>query len=250
LIMQNRYVGDIGDYLKLGILRALSPGYRLGVAWWLFPDEVHNRDGRHIGYLERPERWRHYDPELFDALCHVVTSNQRSVPVLEAADVLPSAIHASDLFPLGGRTSGRSGERHLWFSRVRSRLAEADLVFVDPDNGLEPAGYRPSSAKAGKSVLLSELHELARPQRCLVVYHHQSRRWGGHQCEIVYCAERLRASGFATVDALRATPYSPRVYFLLDASADVRRRAEQIESNWQGWITWHPGRRQCVLPSR
>ena len=25
--------GDIGDYLKLGILRALSPEYHLGVAW-------------------------------------------------------------------------------------------------------------------------------------------------------------------------------------------------------------------------
>jgi hypothetical protein len=35
--MQNRYVGDIGDYLKLGILRALSRGHRLGVAWWLYP---------------------------------------------------------------------------------------------------------------------------------------------------------------------------------------------------------------------
>jgi hypothetical protein len=29
--MQNRFVGDIGDYLKLSILRTLSPGYRLGV---------------------------------------------------------------------------------------------------------------------------------------------------------------------------------------------------------------------------
>jgi hypothetical protein len=52
--VQNRYVGDIGDYLKLGILRALSPGYHLGVAWWLFPDEGHNGDGRHISYLSRP----------------------------------------------------------------------------------------------------------------------------------------------------------------------------------------------------
>ena len=38
--MQNRYTGDIGDYVKLSILRALSPGYRLGVAWcevvWFF----------------------------------------------------------------------------------------------------------------------------------------------------------------------------------------------------------------------
>ena len=63
--MQNRYVGDIGDYLKLGILRALSPGYHLGVAWWLFPDEAHNRDGRHIGYMSllmaalRPRTVRH-----------------------------------------------------------------------------------------------------------------------------------------------------------------------------------------------
>ncbi len=66
--MQNRYVADIGDYLKLGILRALLPGYRLGVAWWLFPDESHNQDGRHVGYLQRPEQWRHFDPMLFDVL--------------------------------------------------------------------------------------------------------------------------------------------------------------------------------------
>jgi hypothetical protein len=71
------------------------------------------------------------------------------------------------------------------------------------------------------------------------VYHHQSRRSGGHQCEIVYWAERLRATGFATVDALRARPYSPRVYFLRNAPPDVRSRAEQITLNWQGWITWH-----------
>jgi hypothetical protein len=66
--MQNRYVGDIGDYLKLGILRARSPGYHLGIAWWLFPNEDHNRDERHIGYLGHPESWRHFDPRLFDAL--------------------------------------------------------------------------------------------------------------------------------------------------------------------------------------
>jgi hypothetical protein len=62
--MHNRYVGDIGDYVKLGILCTLSPKYRLGVAWWLFLDEVHNDDGRHIGYLPRSEEWRRYNPHL------------------------------------------------------------------------------------------------------------------------------------------------------------------------------------------
>jgi hypothetical protein len=55
--MQNKYVGDIGDYVKLAILRALSPGYQLGVAWWLVPDEEHKKDGRHVDYLGK-ERTR------------------------------------------------------------------------------------------------------------------------------------------------------------------------------------------------
>ena len=56
------------------------------------------------------------------------------------------------------------------------------------------------------------------------------------------CADRLRACGFTTVDALRARPSSPRVFFLMDAPTDIRARAEKIASNWQGWITWHPDR--------
>jgi len=82
--MQNHYVGDIGDYLKLGILRALSPGYRLGVARWLYPNEVHDGNGKHVDYIQRPEQWRHFDPALFNALRHIVTSGLRNVDVLAA----------------------------------------------------------------------------------------------------------------------------------------------------------------------
>ena len=38
--MQNRYVGDIGDFGKYGLLRALYHGRQLGVAWYLCPDDV------------------------------------------------------------------------------------------------------------------------------------------------------------------------------------------------------------------
>jgi hypothetical protein len=74
----------------------------------------------------------------------------------------------------------------------------------------------------------------------LIVYPHQTRRKGGHHCEIDYWADRLRECGFATVDALRARPYSPRVFFLLDGPADVRQRAQFIALDWHGLITWHP----------
>ena len=33
--MRDRYVGDIGDFAKYGLLRAIGKGKRLGVAWYL-----------------------------------------------------------------------------------------------------------------------------------------------------------------------------------------------------------------------
>ena len=248
--MQNRHVGDIGDYLKLGILRALSPGYRLGVVWWLYPDEGHNQDGRHIDYLSQPDQWRHFDPDLFDSLSQIVVSGQRDVGALEASNILPGAVFAGDVIPTGGPIVLRQQARHEWFQAARQTVHEADLVFVDADNGLEPDKFGHGSAKAGKSITFDELRELARPGRCLIVYHHHTHRAGGHYAEIEYLADRLRKNGFARVDALRARPYSPRVFFLLDAPADVCQRAEQIAWNWQALITWHPdGRRSSSLAS-
>src|SRR5258708_2505541 len=55
--MQNRYVGDVGDYGKYALLRALcrstaAKSIRLGVIWCLFPDEHQSNDGKHISYLD------------------------------------------------------------------------------------------------------------------------------------------------------------------------------------------------------
>ena len=97
--MQNRYTADIGDFLKLGILRALSPGYRPGVAWWLYPDETHNTDGRHIDYLSRPDQWRHFDPDLFDAPGQIVSAGRRHVGALEAANLAQMRMHPSKTNP-------------------------------------------------------------------------------------------------------------------------------------------------------
>ena len=144
LIMQDRYTADVGDYLKLGILRALSPGYRLGVAWWLYPDESHNQDGRHIGYLSQPDQWRHHDPDLFDALGQIVSSGQRDVRALEAANLLPDASFASDVILTGGPIAQRRQARHAWFLTVQRTLEAVDLVFADPDMGWN----RPGSAMA------------------------------------------------------------------------------------------------------
>jgi hypothetical protein len=241
--MQNRYVGDIGTFLKLGILRKLMPGYRLGVAWWLYPDESHNEDARHFSYLQQPDLWWRFDPPLFDTLEQIVKSGQRNVRALETANILPGAVFASETIPVGKTIAGRLDLRRQWFETVQRTLDGTDLVFADPNNGLEPVGYGHDSSRAGKIILVDELLALAKPGRCLIVRHRQPLRTDGGFSAMRNWADRLRERGFDTVDALRARPYSPRIFFLLNAPADVRQRAEQIAAHWQGWITWHPDAR-------
>jgi len=239
--MQDRYVGDIGDYMKLAILRAIMPGRRLGVAWWLFPDEGHNSDGRHIAYLGRPDRWRNFDPDLFDRLRKVVTAGERRVEALQHQDVLPGAVYCDDCIPTAGTTVQRMLAREQWFRRVQSGVSGCDLVFIDPDNGLETKRFKPGASKAGKSVSLAELQALRIPDRALIVYHHQTRMKGGHHHELAYWGERLRGAGFLTIDALRASAYSARAFFLLDAPPGVRHRAEQVAARWgEQLLTWYP----------
>lgn len=238
--MQDRYSGDIGDYVKLAILRALAPDRRLGVGWWLYPDESHNGDGRHIGYLDQPQTWRAYDPEAFDHLKSIVASGQRKVAALESDTLLPGAIYFSEPVPTDGAKPARQQARQAWLQRLDTALAACDLVFLDPDNGLETKNFDLGAPKAGKSVALSELQALRRPGRTLVVYHHQTRLAGGHEFELQHWGERLRTAGFAQVDALRASPYSARAFFLLDAPDGMRARAAQLSERWGARISWRP----------
>ena len=94
--MQDRYAGDLGDFLKFGLLRRLappdSPWPRLGVIWYRTADEAHNADGKHIAYLTPGHRsagqLRQLDPDLYDRLARVVSAGQRSTAALASAGVL------------------------------------------------------------------------------------------------------------------------------------------------------------------
>lgn len=237
--MQDRFAGDIGDYLKLALLRAVSPGFRVGVAWWLVPDEDHDGAGGHVAYSYAATKWQHIDPLLFDGLRALVREGKRSVADLEALDCIPGCRYASEPIPTPIRQRDRAPARREWFTRVLERVAGCDMIFVDPDNGLEPATYSPQSLTSSKSVTYSELRALAENGRCVIVYHHQTRRPGGHHAEIDFLADRLRTKGFERVDAIRARPYSPRVFFILNAPDAVAEGAAALASRHPGVFSWH-----------
>jgi hypothetical protein len=225
--VQDRYAGDVGDFGKLALLRALAPGRRLGVCWYRTDGAGEtNNDGRHLGYLERPARFRHLDPSAFDAL--------QAFLVAVHAEELPRAVASLEslgLLPDGSLFHGTLcprpwAARQRWAAEMIAAVDSADLVFLDPDNGLETGSLSP------KSAALAELAALRRPGRALLLYHHQTRFKGGAGAEVRHLADRLVTAGFQAIDAIRFRPYSSRFYFLLDADAELRERLARFAERW------------------
>jgi hypothetical protein len=227
--MQNRYTGDVGDYVKLALLRALSPGMKLGVAWYLYPDEGHNEDGKHIAYLSQPSHWRSLDPELFDQLKQVVKDG-RSVAALEKCGVLDAVFSGDVLDHRDLHHRDRSAARSAWFGTTMEKLDGCDIVFADPDNGLtDDQPKRRSSGKFGKQLPLQEALALAHG-RSAVIYHHNSRFKGGHDLEVQHWRQQL---GENTI-AVRANAYNCRTFFILNPRPTLTTRAQTFCGLWGG----------------
>ena len=229
--MQNQYTGDIGDFAKYGLLRAIKGKRRLVVAWYLHPDERSSNDGRFTQYLDDPRTWRDLDPQLFDTLGRIVRSGKRSVGAVQASGILGNAKFMSEPLDITAiPIRKRSDWRRDWFERVVRRLGDRDLVFADPDNGLYPdADFCPTQKESAKRIPLYEAKTLAQAQRPVVIYHHNTRRKGGHHKEIEYWMEQL--PGCAHAYYWRR--WSNRTFFVLNAGEDIHNRLVAFAERWK-----------------
>ncbi len=225
--MQDRYVADVGDFVKYGLLRRLAAGLRLGVAWYLHPDEGHNNDGKHDASLREPALWADYDPELFAAL-GPIREQRGGVAAVEQSGVLGSAVFAGERLDFRGTAREREAWRARWFDEAMGAVEGCDIVFADPDNGLcADASYRPARVKDWKRLPHAEVGRLA-GGRCAVLYHHNTRRRGGHAVEI---ADWLRLLPPGSL-AIRARAGNSRTFFVVNPSPQIDARARGFARDW------------------
>ena len=226
--MQDRYAGDIGDFVKLGLLRALSPGRKLGIAWYRYPDEGHNGDGRHIDYLnDRNGIVSRLDPDLFSHLKNVVQAERSISSLLPALSAVVSSDMALDV--TGVPSNKRRAWRSEWFENVLGDLAECDLIFADPDNGFtDDDDRRKGRSTFGKQIPLSEVHRLAEG-RTAVIYHHNTRRVGGHDAEVDHWISCINAPTLA----VRAKAYNCRTFFIINPDDEIADRVRDFCRRWE-----------------
>jgi hypothetical protein len=190
--MKEQYVGDISDYRKYALLRSLSAAglNRVGVCWMLTPSDG-SSDGNKLAYLAQPERYQSFDLELYDLLARVAAEpGRRRLLSIEKSGIIPNASYFNEILP------DDQLSRVAFMERCAGALAHADLIFFDPDNGLEVSlakGRRNSS----KYLYLDEVAAFHRSGKSLLIYQHFPRV--ERTAFLSLCADRLRtaASGCA-----------------------------------------------------
>ena len=253
--MQDRYAGDIGDFGKFVLLKKLFPASvnKIGVIWYLFPDESHNGDGRHIQYISNPE-YSQCDAQLIKGLANVVKS-KRTVASLEAENLLPQStiyfskpldFHVNYNKQTKAHKEKRNQLRQQWLHEAAESVKKCNVIFLDPDNGLEIKSVsKLSQIKSGKFAYYSEVNEFFNNKNICIIYHHLNRVCT-HSEQMQYRANQLKniAEHDCTVFGIRFYPYSPRAYFIItnkNEASKMRKKIKEFLSSscGIGWDSYH-----------
>ncbi len=225
--MKNQYFGDIYDYIKYGLLRQLSCCGKVSTAvCWMLTENVDRRDGRRVNYLQEPEAWRAFDPAVFDCLrTAVLDRKERNIRAVEDSGLLLNTSFYSRLL------TDSSDERRRYFDGFLESSRGKELVFFDPDNGLEIKSVKYGRKGGSRYLFLREVSQSFCAGHSLLVYQHMPPK--PRDPFISDLANRLiRETGSESAYVF----HTQRVAFFLVPQSEQQRQFSEIASrvhiNW------------------
>ena len=221
--MQERYLGDSHDFVKYSLLRFLasSMSLRLGINWYLTchqelsvaAESGHGEKRHHL--LQRDWSW---DDDLKERLAVFKAPERRSLKALDDCGVLPpGTLTFADPVPPYAR-------RAEWSATALERMHDADLMFLDPDVGMQVQSM--TTGSSSRYAFFSEIAEIRDAGKIAVAIQF------ARQCDPVERARSVRGKLAAMfpederLPVLRART-TPNVLFLFSAPVslhDVLRR--------------------------
>jgi len=231
--MKNQYFGDINDYRKYGLIRLLTGQGELSTAvCWMLTHDDGRTDGIFTDYLKSPERWRHFDEGLYDKLKGLVVDQEiRDVKLAERANLIPSASYYDEIL-YDHRT-----ERLRYFEAFWALSHNSDLIFFDPDNGIEVKSKPYGQKHSSKYLYWKELEQAFSNGHSVLVYQHFP--FIKRDVFISQMSEQIRnRTGARTIYSFRTAHV---VFFLLPSAphvADFEERISRIPEIWGNQIQW------------
>ena len=225
--MQDRYAGDIGDYGKIALLKALQrQGLSIGINWYRVKDldTEKKSDGtfkQDDGRYQIPGKIKDCDPELANALSMIFHSSDRSIDALERAELIPDVIYYDKPITKVCRSD--------WHQAALNKLKHVDIVFLDPDNGMLVKSVKKGSSRSVKYAFYEEVGDYIKQNQSVLIYNHRCRKpeeqYFGEICE------RLQAiTGIPAVEILKITfpKCSVRDYIAVPVSEEHSEKILQV----------------------
>lgn len=206
--MQDNYIGDIGDYGKYGLLREVcAEAMSLSVNWYrVVPKKTGKKDdGKYINYLSMPQLYREYDPTLFDSLYKIVKLEQeRRIERIEKENVLQAVYFSKEIG--AGRLS--------WHRQALEKTQGTEVVFLDPDNGLETSKMYQTDGATEKHVRWAELKDYYTRGQNVILYQHRPQMMKKEKCieSVMHFQKNYLLAD--CVKVLEFPKYTNRFYFM------------------------------------
>lgn len=243
--MQDRYAGDIGDFGKIGLLKALqAQGLSIGVNWYLVEpmDTERKADGTYKqedGKYLIPEKLQVCDTLLAEKLTKIAKSDHRSIRSLEQGNFILNARYYSEPVSVAGREE--------WHKKALDLLNDLDIVFVDPDNGMLVKSVGKKSVKSVKYTFYEEVRDYVRRGQSVLIYNHRSRKQETQYFHEI-CYKLQEATGITETDILKITfpKCSVRDYLAVPASMEQREKIETAFTAMERGVWGENG--MCRIP--
>ena len=180
------------------------------------------------------------DPDLWDALRRMICDDRRCVRYVQEAGIPPANTLYYDAvlsFLRGLPKATKETIREHWFRQALRATADADLVCVDPDNGIRD-GSKKLDLDGPKYTYISDLQAFWDRGQSLAVYQQQGRADASDLVAQVAATLRDDLSGAESI-AVRFNKGTSRMFFVLPQPTHRERIEERIARMLDGPWSHH-----------
>lgn len=250
--MKNQYFGDVGDFGKYGLLSKVNQlGISVGVNWYYTEDDVNtSSDGKFIEYLNDKQEFYNCDKQLYEYIRRFIIEGNRNIRNIEEYSSFSNIIFYKELLKIDWyhalsevSRQKRIKIREHWYEKSKKKLYDCDIIFCDPDNGIQTLNTNKSKKDSIKYIFIDEIMGYLELGKSLIIYNHRDR---SKEIDYINRINRLATLTRDTdIEVLRFKRYSVRDYIFImqkDQSDMLRKAIEDMASDryWKKLFEVYP----------